>query len=155
MPVKKLKEFLDREGIKYVSIVHSPAYTAQEVAQSAHIPGRALAKTVIVQLDGEMAMAVLPANRKIILQDLREVYSVMGYFVGTLTSDPRIVRNRSGDGDKPRQTPPPQPKRITTPAQVPLAPMMQELSYGLIAVLIEEPERLHTIDSGEMREDMD
>ena len=73
MPVKKLKEFLDNEKIKYVSIVHSPAYTAQEVAASAHITGRELAKTVIVQLDGEMAMAVLPANRKIILQDLREV----------------------------------------------------------------------------------
>jgi Ala-tRNA(Pro) deacylase len=72
MPVKKLKEFLDKENIKYVSIVHSPAYTAQEVAASAHITGRELAKTVIVQLDGEMAMAVLPANRKIILQDLRE-----------------------------------------------------------------------------------
>ena len=73
MPVKKLKEFLDKEKIKYISIVHSPAYTAQEVAASAHITGRELAKTVIVQLDGEMAMAVLPANRKIILQDLREV----------------------------------------------------------------------------------
>ena len=73
MPVKKLKEFLDKEKIKYVSIVHSTAYTAQEVAASAHITGRELAKTVIVQLDGEMAMAVLPANRKIILQDLREV----------------------------------------------------------------------------------
>ncbi len=73
MPVKKLQEFLDKEGIKYVSIVHSPAYTAQEVAASAHITGRELAKVVIVQLDGEMAMAVLPANRKIILQDLREV----------------------------------------------------------------------------------
>jgi len=73
MPVKKLKEFLDGEKIKYVSIVHSPAYTAQEVAASAHVTGRELAKTVIVQLDGEMAMAVLPANRKIILQDLREV----------------------------------------------------------------------------------
>ena len=73
MPVKKLKEFLDQEKIKYVSIVHSPAYTAQEVAASAHITGRELAKTVIVQLDGQMAMAVLPANRKIILQDLREV----------------------------------------------------------------------------------
>ena len=85
----------------------------------------------------------------------REVYSVMGYFVGTLTSDPRIVRHRSGDVDKPRLAPPPQPKRITTPAQVPLAPMMQELSYGLIDVLVEEPERLHTIDSGEMRQDMD
>ena len=73
MPVKILKEFLDKERIKYVSIVHSPAYTAQEVAASAHITGRELAKTVIVQLDGVMAMAVLPANRKIILQDLREL----------------------------------------------------------------------------------
>ena len=73
MPVKKLKAFLDEEKIKYVSIVHSPAYTAQEVAASAHITGKELAKTVIVQLDGQMAMAVLPANRKIILQDLREV----------------------------------------------------------------------------------
>ncbi len=73
MPVKQLKEFLDKEKIKYVSIIHSPAYTAQEVAASAHIPGKELAKTVIVELDGQMAMAVLPANRKIVLQDLREV----------------------------------------------------------------------------------
>lgn len=73
MPVKKLKEFLDRERIKYLSIVHSTAYTAQEVAASTHITGKELAKTVIVKLDGEMAMAVLPANRKIVLQDLREV----------------------------------------------------------------------------------
>ena len=73
MPVKKLKEFLDQEKIKYVSIIHSAAYSAQEVAASAHITGRELAKTVIVQLDGQMAMAVLPANRKIVLQDLREV----------------------------------------------------------------------------------
>src|SRR5207249_10888317 len=73
MPVRKLKEFLDRERVKYVSIVHSTAYTAQEVAASAHITGRVLAKVVIVELDGNMAMAVLPANRKIVLQDLREV----------------------------------------------------------------------------------
>jgi Ala-tRNA(Pro) deacylase len=73
MPVKKLKESLDREKVKYVSIVHSTAYTAQEVAASAHITGKELAKTVIVELDGKMAMAVLPANRKIVLQDLREI----------------------------------------------------------------------------------
>jgi Ala-tRNA(Pro) deacylase len=73
MPVRKLKEFLDTEKVKYVSIVHSPAYTAQEVAASAHITGRELAKTIIVELDRQMAMAVLPANRKIVLQDLREV----------------------------------------------------------------------------------
>jgi Ala-tRNA(Pro) deacylase len=73
MPVKRLKEFLDREKVKYVSIIHSTAYTAQEVAASAHVTGKELAKTVIVELDGKMAMAVLPANRKIVLQDLREV----------------------------------------------------------------------------------
>src|SRR5438132_3095889 len=73
MPVKTLKEFLDKEKIKYVSIMHSTAYTAQEVAASAHVTGKELAKTVIVELDGKMAMAVLPANRKIVLQDLRDV----------------------------------------------------------------------------------
>src|SRR5499427_4189316 len=73
MPVKTLKQFLDREKVKYVNIVHSTAYTAQEVAASAHITGKELAKTVIVELDGKMAMAVLPANRKIVLQDLREI----------------------------------------------------------------------------------
>src|SRR3974377_1398755 len=73
MPVRKLKEFLDQEKIKYGSIIHSTAYTAQEVAASAHITGKELAKTIIVELDGQMAMAVLPAHRKIVLQDLREV----------------------------------------------------------------------------------
>jgi Ala-tRNA(Pro) deacylase len=65
MPVRKLREFLDGEGVKYVTISHSAAYTAQEVAASAHIPGKEMAKTVMVKLDGEMAMAVLPAGHKV------------------------------------------------------------------------------------------
>jgi Ala-tRNA(Pro) deacylase len=73
MPSQKIKKFLDDEKVKYVSITHSPAYTAQEVAQSAHVPGRIMAKTVIVDMDGQMAMVVLPATRKIVLQDLREI----------------------------------------------------------------------------------
>lgn len=72
MPARKLKEFLDRYHTKYVSISHSPAYTAQEIAASAHIPGQELAKTVIVKLDGEMAMAVLPASFQLDLGLLRE-----------------------------------------------------------------------------------
>ena len=73
MPVKTLKQFLDANRVKYVSIIHSAAYTAQEVAQSLHMPGRVMAKVVIVELDGKMAMAVLPATRKIVTQDLRDV----------------------------------------------------------------------------------
>jgi Ala-tRNA(Pro) deacylase len=72
MPVKKLKEFLDSNHVKYVTISHSAAYTAQEIAASAHVPGRELAKTVIVKVDGKMAMAVLPASFKVDLQHLKE-----------------------------------------------------------------------------------
>lgn len=73
MPVKKLREFLDSKHVKYVSINHSPAYTAQEIAASAHIRGKELAKTVMVTLDGRLAMAVLPASRKVGFDMLREV----------------------------------------------------------------------------------
>jgi hypothetical protein len=85
----------------------------------------------------------------------REVYSVMGYYVGALTNDPRIVRKRAEDELKPRTRPPSYPGKITPPATVPLAPLMKELTHSLVDVLSEEPERLHTLDSGELREDLD
>ncbi len=72
MPATKLKQFLDANRIRYVAIQHSPAYTAQEVAASAHIPGRELAKTVMVDLDGDLAMAVLPATKKLDLELLEK-----------------------------------------------------------------------------------
>ena len=73
MPVKKLKEFLDSKNVQYVSITHSPAFTAQQIAASAHIPGRELAKTVMVKIDGELAMAVLPASFKVDFELLKKV----------------------------------------------------------------------------------
>ncbi len=72
MPSKKLKEFLDANNVKYVSIQHSSAYTAQEIAASAHIPGKDLAKTVIIKIDGKMAMAVLPASYKVSFDNLKD-----------------------------------------------------------------------------------
>lgn len=61
----KLMEFLDKHKTRYEVISHSLAYTAQEIAASAHIPGKKLAKTVIVRIDGNTSMAVLPASYKI------------------------------------------------------------------------------------------
>ena len=72
MPVKKLKNFLDSNKIKYVSISHSKAYTAQEIAVSAHIPGKEVAKIVMVKIDGKMAMAVLPASYKVDFELLKK-----------------------------------------------------------------------------------
>jgi Ala-tRNA(Pro) deacylase len=65
MPAQKLKEFLDSHNIKYVTITHSLAYTAQDIAASAQIAGKELAKTVMVKVNDKMAMAVLPASYKV------------------------------------------------------------------------------------------
>lgn len=72
MPVKRLKEFLDSQNIKYVTISHSRAFTAQETATSAHIPRKELAKAVMVKIDGKMTMAVLPASYKVDFDLLRK-----------------------------------------------------------------------------------
>lgn len=72
MPETRLKQFLDKEHVKYVTIGHSPAFTAQEIAAHAHIPGKELAKTVIVKVDGELAMVVLPASEHVRLDHLRK-----------------------------------------------------------------------------------
>lgn len=71
MPLTKLREFLDNKNVPYVVISHSVAYTAQGIAALAHIPGKELAKTVMVRLDDELAMAVLPASALVDLPSLR------------------------------------------------------------------------------------
>jgi Ala-tRNA(Pro) deacylase len=76
MPTQRLKEFLDKNKVKYVSCSHSQAFTAQEIAASAHIPGKQLAKTVMVTLDGNMAMAVLPATDHVDLRLLKKTAGV-------------------------------------------------------------------------------
>ncbi|MBU0474144.1 MAG: YbaK/EbsC family protein [Bacteroidetes bacterium] len=70
MPSKTLKKYLDDNNIKYITINHSEAYTAQEIAASAHIKGDEFAKTVILKIDGKMVMAVLPASYKIDFKNL-------------------------------------------------------------------------------------
>ncbi len=67
----KLKEFLDRHQVKYVVIAHSPAYTAAGIAALTHIPGKELAKTVIVKVDGALAMAVVAASQFVDLEFLK------------------------------------------------------------------------------------
>jgi len=72
MPVQKLKQYLDENKVQYVTIGHSPAFTAQQIAASAHVSGKELAKTVMVKVDGQMAMAVLPATHQINFDLLKE-----------------------------------------------------------------------------------
>lgn len=71
MPLSRLKEFLDEHRIQYVVISHSVAYTANGIAALTHIPGKELAKTVIVKIDNALAMAVISASQHVDLALLK------------------------------------------------------------------------------------
>jgi len=71
MTLTRLKEYLDSHNIKYVVISHSVAYTAGGIAALTHIPGRELAKTVMVKIDGVLAMAVVSASQYVDLTLLK------------------------------------------------------------------------------------
>lgn len=72
MPLTKLINYLDEHSKKYIVVKHSRAFTAQEVAASAHIPGKDMAKTVIVKVDGEMKMVVLPSTHNVDFDAVKE-----------------------------------------------------------------------------------
>jgi Ala-tRNA(Pro) deacylase len=72
VPLSMLREFLDRNSIRYTVISHSVAYTAQGIAALTHTPGKELAKTVMVMVDGRLAMTVVPASLRVDLYRLKK-----------------------------------------------------------------------------------
>jgi Ala-tRNA(Pro) deacylase len=84
MPLSKLREFLDSHNVKYLVISHSLAYTAQGVAALSHVSGKKLAKTVILKIDGILAMAVIPASDHV---DLDRMKKLTGASVVELASE--------------------------------------------------------------------
>jgi Ala-tRNA(Pro) deacylase len=62
MSLRLIRDYLDKERVKYTVLNHSPAFTAQEIAAATHITGHRVAKCVILSMDGELAIAVLPAS---------------------------------------------------------------------------------------------
>lgn len=71
MPMQRLRQFLDDHTVPYLVVVHSPAFTAQQIAASAHVPGAEMAKSVIAKIDGKLCMVVLPASWQIDFDLLR------------------------------------------------------------------------------------
>jgi Ala-tRNA(Pro) deacylase len=73
MPLmEKVRAFLDQNHAEYTHTVHSLAYTAREVAAAEHMPAREVAKSVVVHADNGYHMLVLPANRMIDFQEIRD-----------------------------------------------------------------------------------
>ncbi|OGO22791.1 MAG: hypothetical protein A2Y54_10530 [Chloroflexi bacterium RBG_16_51_16] len=85
----------------------------------------------------------------------REVYSILGHYVGYVSNEPRILRRRATSKLWNKLDPPPAPEHFLAPPIIPLAPLMPDLTSSVIDVLLEEPDRLHTADCGELRVDID
>ena len=83
MRTQRTQEFLDEQEARYVIISHSPAYTAQEIAASAHIPGKDMVKVVVVSIDQRMALAAVPATCDVDVEQLRVVAGAKEVSVAT------------------------------------------------------------------------
>lgn len=71
---EKIKKFLDQHHIDYETITHTPSFTAQGTAHSAHVSGREVVKTVILKVRDEMIMIALPANYRLNLGHIKNIF---------------------------------------------------------------------------------
>lgn len=83
MPALRLRSYLDSQQIRYTSLIHSGAYTMQEVASVTHIPGRDIAKTVILFADDRLVLAVVPASKQVSLTHMKEVLGASNLILAT------------------------------------------------------------------------
>ncbi len=70
-PITRLKDYLEQEKAPYQHQTHRTAYTSQEVAAEEHIPGKMVAKSVVIKIDNTFALAVLPAPARVDVSALR------------------------------------------------------------------------------------
>jgi Ala-tRNA(Pro) deacylase len=85
MPVQRLVNLLDQNKIHYTLISHSDTYTTAATGAVTHIPGRAIGKTVMVRVDGQPVMSVIPGSRHLDLNAMkRELGSKKVQLMGEL-----------------------------------------------------------------------
>lgn len=70
---KKIKTYLDKNKVKYATMKHKEAFTAQEIAAAQHIPGKQVVKTVLIKADDKYILAVLPAVHMVNFDSLKKV----------------------------------------------------------------------------------
>ncbi len=70
----RLKEYLDNQRVPYEVLSHEETYSAQKLAGALHVPGKDLAKVVMLKVDERNVMTVLPASWKVDLKRLRDLF---------------------------------------------------------------------------------
>jgi Ala-tRNA(Pro) deacylase len=72
----RLEYYLRENGVPFEVQHHPRVITAQEVAATEHVPGKMLAKVVMVLADGKMVMLALPAPDQVDPEKVGEVLGV-------------------------------------------------------------------------------
>ncbi len=72
--LRRLKDYLDSQKVRYDVLAHQEAFTATTIAHALHVPGKELAKVVMVKIGDRFAMTVLPSTWKVDLKRLKEVF---------------------------------------------------------------------------------
>jgi Ala-tRNA(Pro) deacylase len=80
----QLGEFLAAHLVKYATLPHREAFTAQEEAAATHVPGHQWAKVVLVKKEDGYVLAVLPACCRIDLTRLQGLVGRGGLSLATV-----------------------------------------------------------------------
>jgi len=88
-----IKDMLQQRGVAFEEAHHREVFTAQEVAQSEHISGHALAKVVAVVADGQVLELVLPASRRVVLEDVRRMVGAKQVRLASEAEMDRVFRD--------------------------------------------------------------
>jgi Ala-tRNA(Pro) deacylase len=67
-----IREFLQTESVPFEVMPHTSTFTAQHLAQTLDVPGDNVAKTVLLNVDKELVLAVLPATHQISMLLLKD-----------------------------------------------------------------------------------
>jgi Ala-tRNA(Pro) deacylase len=71
-----IQDYLRNRLIRFEVLLHRPAPSAARMAESVHVPGRTVAKGVLIRTGGSFALAVLPATHRIELDRLGAILGV-------------------------------------------------------------------------------
>lgn len=72
MATQRLEQFLQAHNVRFDTVTHEHSVTTLDAARRAHLSSHDVAKTVMVKVDGKLAMAVMPANEWLNLENLRK-----------------------------------------------------------------------------------
>lgn len=74
---------LKQNHIPYELVIHSQTFSSMKTAQATHTKGIEFAKPIMINVDGEMVMAVLPANYTLDLKKIKESMGAKNVYLAT------------------------------------------------------------------------